>query len=188
MIHLTPHQSRAHKRMVLFQKLINNLFFTLHGHIMHCQQRELSKFLIHYQQFAFHAYCGARGPVSKMASGSRRLFVCSVIRCPDLWLQHSVSFVHSLKGMRHTRMSFFKPCMKLTLRCNHRSGHLKTEHIESLLLLQRHLGNWSLRPAVSMRNVDSSCCWQYMLWPCRMRNKLLSTFEITPFFCVCHVY
>jgi hypothetical protein len=25
---------------------------------------------------------------------------------------------------------------------NHRSGHLKTEHTESLLLLLRHLGNW----------------------------------------------
>jgi hypothetical protein len=23
---------------------------------------------------------------------------------------------------------FFKPCMKLTLHCNHRSGHLKMEH------------------------------------------------------------
>ena len=40
--------------------------------------------------------------------------------CADLWLQCSVSFVH----------------------CNHRSGHLKTEHTESLFLLRRHLGNW----------------------------------------------
>jgi hypothetical protein len=38
---------------------------------------------------------------------------------------------------------FFRPYTKLTLHCNHRSGHLKTEPTESLLLLRRHLGNWS---------------------------------------------
>jgi hypothetical protein len=47
---------------------------------------------------------------------------------------------------------FSKPCTKLTLHCNHRSGHLKTEHTESLLLLRRHVGNWSRDPAVSMRS------------------------------------
>jgi hypothetical protein len=47
---------------------------------------------------------------------------------------------------------FFKPCKKLTLHCNHRSGHLKKEHTESLLLLRRHLGNWSCGHAVSMRS------------------------------------
>jgi len=44
-----------HKRMVRFQKLIRNLFLTLHGHIVHHQQRQLSKFLMRYQQFASHA-------------------------------------------------------------------------------------------------------------------------------------
>ena len=33
------------------------------------------------------------------------------------------------------RCVFSKPCTKLTLHCNHRSGHLKTEHTESLYLL-----------------------------------------------------
>jgi hypothetical protein len=56
-----------HKRMVGFKKLINILFLNLHGHNMHCQQRELSMFLMHYQQFASHAYCGATGHLSKMA-------------------------------------------------------------------------------------------------------------------------
>ena len=37
---------------------------------------------------------------------------------------------------------FSKPCTKLTLHCNQRSWHLKTEHTESLFLLRRHLGNW----------------------------------------------
>jgi hypothetical protein len=47
---------------------------------------------------------------------------------------------------------FFKPYMKLMLHCNHRSGHLKTEHTESLLLLRRHLGNWFRGLAVSMQS------------------------------------
>ena len=47
------------KRMVRYQKLTRNLFLTLHGHNVHRQQRQLSKFLMPYQQFASHAYCGA---------------------------------------------------------------------------------------------------------------------------------
>jgi hypothetical protein len=40
-------------------KVDKNLFITLHGHNLHCQQRELSKFIMRYQQFTFHAYRGA---------------------------------------------------------------------------------------------------------------------------------
>ena len=47
---------------------------------------------------------------------------------------------------------FSKPCTKLTLHCNQRSGHLKTEHTESLFLLRRCLGNWPRDPALSMRS------------------------------------
>jgi hypothetical protein len=47
---------------------------------------------------------------------------------------------------------FFKPCTKLKLHHNHRSGHLETMYTESLLLLRRHLGNWSRGPAVSIRS------------------------------------
>ena len=45
------------------------------------------------------------------------------------------------------RCVFSKPCTKLTLHCNHRSGHLKTEHKESPFLLRRHLENWPSGPA-----------------------------------------
>jgi len=45
--------------MVRFQKLTRNLFLNLHGHNVHRQQRQLSKFLMRYQQFASHVYCGA---------------------------------------------------------------------------------------------------------------------------------
>jgi hypothetical protein len=64
-------------------KVDKYLFLTLHGHNIHSQQQELSKFLMCYQQFASHAYCGAVEPVSKMASQQEKA-VCSVLRCPDL--------------------------------------------------------------------------------------------------------
>jgi hypothetical protein len=60
--------------MGLFQKLTRNLFLTLHGHNAHRQQQQFSKFLMRYQQFASHAYCGAAGPVSKMVSQQQKVF------------------------------------------------------------------------------------------------------------------
>ena len=44
-----------HKKMVRFQKVTRNLFLNLHGHNVHRQQRQMSKFLMRYQQFASHA-------------------------------------------------------------------------------------------------------------------------------------
>ena len=64
----------VYKWMVQFQKLTRNLFPTLHGQNVHRQQRQLSKFLMRYQQFDSHAYCGAAGPVSKMASQEEKAF------------------------------------------------------------------------------------------------------------------
>ena len=64
----------VHKRMVQFQKLTRNLFLTLHGQNVHRQQRQLSQFRMRYQQFAFHAYCGAVGSVSKMAPQQEKAF------------------------------------------------------------------------------------------------------------------
>jgi hypothetical protein len=60
--------------MVRFQKLTRNLFLILYGHNVHRQQRQLSKFLMRYQQFASHAYYGAAGPVSKMVSQQEKAF------------------------------------------------------------------------------------------------------------------
>ena len=59
----------THNRMVQFQKLTRNVFLTLHGHNVHRQQRQMSKFLMRYQQFDSHAYCGA-----KMASQQEKAF------------------------------------------------------------------------------------------------------------------
>jgi len=117
--------------MVRFQKLTRNLFLTLHGHNAHRQQRQLSKFLMRYQQFASHAYCGATGPVSKMASQQEKDFCV---------------------------LSFEVSRSVITVQCEFRArfrkdapGHLKTEHKESVFLLRRHLENWTHGPAVSMR-------------------------------------
>ena len=64
----------VYKWMAQFQKLTRNLFLTLHGHNVHRQQRQLSEFLMRYQQFAFHAYCGAAGSVYKMAPQQEKAF------------------------------------------------------------------------------------------------------------------
>jgi hypothetical protein len=110
-------------------------------------------FLMHYQQFTSHAYCGAAGPDSKMASKKEK--TSCVLRFE---VSRSVITVQSefhtwfKRHATHKNKVFLKPCTKLTLRCNHRSGHLKTKHTESLLLLQLQLGNWSRGPAESMRS------------------------------------
>ena len=70
----TSYIQGIHKRVVRFQKLTGNLFLTLHGHNLHRQQQLLSEFLMRYQQFASHAYCGAAGSVSKMASQQEKAF------------------------------------------------------------------------------------------------------------------
>ena len=64
----------VYKLMVQFQKLTRNLFLTVHWHNVHRQQRQLSKFLMRYQQFDSHAYCGAAGPFSNMASQQEKAF------------------------------------------------------------------------------------------------------------------
>jgi hypothetical protein len=69
----TIHRGHA-QRMVRFQKLLQNVFLTLHGHKVHSQQRDLSKSLMRYQQFASLAYCAAARPVCKMASKQEKAF------------------------------------------------------------------------------------------------------------------
>ena len=44
---------------------------------------------------------GPRGQFTRWRRGRKRLSVCSVLRCPDLWLQCSVSFVHGLEKTHH---------------------------------------------------------------------------------------
>ena len=67
--------------MVRFQKSTRNLFLTLHGHNVHRQQQQVSKFLMRNQKTLLMLTAGS---VSKMASQQKRLSVCSVLRCPDV--------------------------------------------------------------------------------------------------------
>ena len=61
-----------HERMARFQKLTRNLFITLHGHSVHRQQRQLSKFVMRCQQFACRAYCDAILETGPAVSTSER--------------------------------------------------------------------------------------------------------------------
>ena len=54
--------------MVHFEKLTRNLFLTLHGQNVHRQQRQLSKFLMRYQQFA--RSCLLRGCGASLQDGA----------------------------------------------------------------------------------------------------------------------
>jgi len=141
-----------HKRMVRFQKLTRNLFLTLHGHNVNRQQQQLSTFLMRYQQFTSHAYCGTAGPVSKMASQQGKAFCVLRFEVSRSVFTVQREFRARFRKDATGRCVFSKPCTKLTLHCKHRSGHRKTEHTESLFLLRRHLGNWLRGPAASMRS------------------------------------
>ena len=116
--------------------------------------------------------CLLRGHFSRWRRSRKTLSVCSVLRCPDLWLQCSVSFVHF----------------------NHRSGHLKKEHKESLFLLRRRLGNW---PRSKHEKRTAGSAWEIWIVAAavgvrcarvRWEINFLLTFEIAPFFCVYPVY
>ena len=156
--------------MVRFKKLTINLFLTLHGHDVHRQRRQLSKFLMRYQQFTSHAYCRAS-------------------------FQEGVAAGKGLEKTHHARCVFSKPCnATVLLYCNHRSGHLKTEHTESLFLLRHHLGNW---PCSKHEKRTAGSAWE--TWTVvaadgvrcarvRWDINLLLTFETVPFFCVYPVF
>jgi len=103
-----------------------------------------------YKQFASHAPCGAAGPVSKMVSQQEKAFCVLRFEVSRSVITVLCEFHAPFRKDAPGRWVLCKPCTKLTLYCNHRSGHLKTEHTESLSLLRRHLGNWPRGHAVSM--------------------------------------
>ena len=138
--------------MVRFLKLTRNLFLTLHGHNVHRQQRQLSKFLMRHQHVASHACRGAAEPVSKMASQQEKAFCVLRFAVSRSVFTVQREFRARFREDAPASCVFSEPCTKLTLHCKHRSGHLKTEHTESLSLLRRHFGNWPRGPAVSMRS------------------------------------
>ena len=86
----------VYKWMVQFQKLTRNLFLTLHGHNVHRQQRQLSKFLMRYQQFA-HS-CLLRGCGASFQDGvvAGKGFLCApfwgvqICDCSAAWVSCTV--------------------------------------------------------------------------------------------------
>ena len=66
-----------HRRTVLFQKLTRNLFLTLHGHNVHRQQRQLSKFLMRYQQFARSCLLRGCGASFQVGVSAGKGFLCA---------------------------------------------------------------------------------------------------------------
>jgi hypothetical protein len=102
-----------HKRMVRFQKLTRNLFLTLHGRNVHPQQRQLSKFLMRYQQFASYAYRGAAGPVCKI------VFFNSADS--DVLQQETTTFSlgHTVRRISHHAISFFGGSLKTAFTYHH---------------------------------------------------------------------
>ena len=174
-----------------------------------------------------------RGQFPRWRCSRKRLSVCSVLRCPDLWLQCSVSFVHGLEKTHYTvgsgkskkeieqdynylsslwqniqenassvnvpsliynEANLIHGASLEVVHCNHRSGHLKTEHTESVFLLRRHLGNW---PRCRYEKWTAGRAWE--TWTvaaadgvrcarARREINILLIFKTAPFFCVYPVY
>jgi len=125
-----------------------------------------------------------RGEFPRWRRSRKRLSVCSVLRCPDLWLQCSVSFVHGLEkthlaGARNSR------CTVITdLDTSKRSTQKAFSCCAAIL---------ETRPAANMRNellVAHEKLGQLLLltvlrWArVRWEINFLLTFETAQFFCV----
>ena len=103
---------------------------------------------------------------------------------------------HHWKGYWHcSRRRFNRNSLLLSfVHCNHRSGHLKTEHTESLFLLRRHLGSW---PRSKHEKRAAGSAWE--TWRvaasdgvrcarARWEINFLLTFETASFVCVYPVF
>jgi len=182
----------THKRKVGFKKLTRNLFLTLHGHNVHHHQRQLSKFLMRYQQFVSHAYL--RGQFAKWRRSRKRLSVCSILRCPDQWLQCSVSYVHGLEKTHHA--SFLNcarnsRCTVITdLDTSKRSTQKAFSCCDAIL-------QTGLRPRSKHEKRTAGSAWETWTFAAaddvccaRVRREInfLLTFETAPFFCVYPVF
>jgi len=145
--------------MVLFQKLTRNLFLTLNGHNVHHQQQQLSR--VSHALPAVCFLCLLRGQFPRWRRSRKGLSVCSVLRCPDLWLQCSVSFGH---GLEKTHL----------LRC-HLGNWPRSKHEEQTA--DSAWETWAVAAA------DGVSCARV-----RWETNFLLTFETEPFFCVYPVF
>jgi hypothetical protein len=79
-----------HKRMVRFQKVTRNLFLALHGHNYTVSSGNCPSFSCATSSSLLVLTAGPRGQFPRWRRSRKRRSVCSVLRCPDLWLQCSV--------------------------------------------------------------------------------------------------
>ena len=95
----------VYKWMVRFQKLTRNLFLALHGH--NVTPSAAATVQVSHALPAVRLSCLLRGQFPRWRRSRKRLSVSSVLRCPDLWLQCSVSFVHRLEKAHHAGRNKF---------------------------------------------------------------------------------
>ena len=131
---------------------------------------------------------GPRGQFPRWRSSRKRLSVCSVLRCPDLWLQRSVSFVqHGLEKTHNAWCVFSKPWTVITdLDTSKRSTQKAFSCCDAIFETgptarskheKRAAGSaWETRTVAAPEGV--SCA--HVRW----EINFLLTFETAPFFCV----
>ena len=141
---------------------------------------------------------GPRGQFPRWRRSRKRLSVCSVLRCPDLWLQCSV---HGLEKMHQAWRVFSKPC---TLHCNYcifcvtyiHFTESYTSSTQSVLLrlycarramnrLARHTtGKWNFQEVfhspspfqqVHLRTINCSVCEMLVIHLCVTLRSLSAT-------------
>jgi hypothetical protein len=90
------------QRMVRFQKFIQIFIFTLHGTTYAVCSVNCPSFSYATSSSPLVFTAGPRDRFPRWRCSKRKLSVCSVLRCPDLWLQSSVSFVHGSQKTHYT--------------------------------------------------------------------------------------
>jgi len=122
--------------------LTRNVFLTIHGHNLHRQQQQLSKSLMRYQQFASRAYCGAAGPVSKMASYKTKALcvLCFEVSRPVITVQRE--FRARFRNLDSCRCWLCRLCL-----CKVRNNFVvnfwfRTIFCVYLLYVRRHIILW----------------------------------------------
>jgi hypothetical protein len=102
----------------------------------------------------------------------RRLSVCSVLRCPDLWLQCSVSFVYGLKKTDDTRITSLCLCVQIL------SSELHSQTPSSCIITDQ-----SLQPYTTTRKITMLCIYlyifrhQFLVWLNPTGNDYIITSE-----------
>ena len=114
---------------------------------------------------------GLRGQFPRWRLSTKRLSECSVLRCPDLWLQCSVSFVHGLEKTHHAWCVFSEP--RRRRRRKRRSFKLLKERVRPYTELKlpstrfagkaRQQDRFSIKPPFKSATASSLCMPTYSI-------------------------